>query len=159
MSEATGNERTNDGRKYEVGDRVDFTDDSGKIVPGVVHAVRYQEGRYELAGEHRPDMFSPEGPDNLPIPGTGHMVLIAGTENERHSFEYIMVHEAEHTAWWAVENANKAKLKPHHEAMKIYNKKIQDLPDEEIKKVEIPIHPLLENQPPLKQHIRIFEED
>lgn len=164
MSEEPVNTKP-DGRKYDVGDKVDFTDDDGKVVPGVVHAVRYQLGHYEWLQAERPDMHSPEGPDNQPIPGTGRRVLIKGTEDERHSFEYIMVHEHQHKAWWDHENSNQAKIASHKNNVAIHRKKHKDLSDKEYEEkfLELPDHPISPvvdvNHPPLKQHLRIYEED
>lgn len=126
--------KPSDGRKYHVGDKVNFTDDNGKQAPGIVHAVIYKSGRHELVGAQRPDMGKPEGPDNQPIPGTGEMQLVKGTENERHSFQYIMVHQAEHKAWHDTEESN--------------NRHITDND-----------HHLVKPHPELKQHIRVFVDD
>lgn len=127
-------EKPNDGRKYHIGDKVEFINDQDKKVPGIVHAVTYQQGRYEIVGAQRPDMHIPEGPDNKSIPGTGNLEIVKGTENERHSFEYIMVHEDEHKAWWNIEKANQKHIKDRN-------------------------HHLVKSHPELKQHIQVFEED
>ena len=51
-----------DGRVYDVGDKVTFTNDDDEVVPGIIHGVRYQTDE----------------------------------KGNRHSFEYIVVHEDEH---------------------------------------------------------------
>jgi hypothetical protein len=121
----------NDGRKYDIGDKVTFTSDEGKQVPGVVHGVRYQAGRWELVGA---DHEIPHDPTSPVVPGTGHMEVIKGTENEHHDFEYIIVHEHEHKAWWETEKANKKHIENKH-------------------------HHKVEAHPHLTQHIRVFEQD
>jgi hypothetical protein len=124
-------DRPEDGRQYHIGDKVVFTDDEGKQAPGVVHGVRYKQGRYELVGFDREDNYD----ENSPIvPGTGRMELVKGTEDERHSFEYIIVHEHEHKA--------------HHNQIAINKKAIKE---KDWSKYELPLD--------MKQHIRVFEED
>lgn len=153
-------ENVKDGRKYQIGEAVDFTDDSGKVVPGIVHAVRYQQGRYELVGAHRPDMHRPEGPDNMPIPGTGQMELVSGTENERHSFEYIMVHKHEHEAWHKVEASNQKKLKTHNDNIKRLKGSVHPKDPYHVENFkDLPPMQPTEGHPPLKQHVRVYEED
>lgn len=147
-------DKPDDGRKYHIGDKVDFTDDSGKVVPGVVHGVSYQTGRYEWVGAQRPDMHKPESPDNLPIPGTGYQELVKGTENERHSFQYIMVPAHEHKNWWDIENRNQSKIAKHKLELEAHFK----IPEEK-RSVHLPPHPQLEELPQMTQHIRVFEED
>lgn len=150
-------EPVNDGRKYQVGEEVDFTDDNGKIVPGVVHGVRYQAGRYELVGEQHQ---VPNDPSSPVVPGTGEQRLIPGTENQHHSFEYIMVHKHQHEAWHKIEKANQVKIKRYHENIKKFRGSVDKNDPDHLKNFEkMPGHEPVEPHPELKQHIRVFEED
>lgn len=102
-----------DGRKYNVGDKVDFNDTSGKTIKGIVHGVRYQTGRYELVGAVNEKADDPSSPV---VAGTGTLELIKGTEHEHYSFEYIVVSEDEHKKWHEVNKNNEkhVKAKNHH---------------------------------------------
>lgn len=140
--------KPNDGRKYHVGDKVEFKDDDGNISNGIVHGVSYQQGRYELAGA--------DYVDDEPVVGTGRMELIKGTENERHSFQYIIVHEHEHKKWHEVNKNNEQIMKRNEERNKRNQAKIEKNPG---KDHELEEHEIISDLPPLKQHVREWTDD
>lgn len=105
-----------DGRKYDVGDKVEFTDDDGNQVPGVIHGVRYQKDEH---GTH-------------------------------HSFEYIVVHEKHHRAWWDIVGRNDERIAAYKKAAEKHNPK-SNKPHPELEE--------LEAVPPMPQYVRVFEED